>query len=91
MGGNNSQSWLLYSQDMEPKLKKQKVEMSVISLGNSLGSGNHMHLKSLESSWMVWKTSVPGFRLSPKLESELCFPHFWEKLLDDAEEFSRGQ
>lgn len=64
--------------------------MFVIFLGNSLGFGNYMYLKFLEFSWMVWKILVFGFRLSFKLEFELCFFYFWEKFLDDVEEFLRG-
>lgn len=72
LGGNNS--WSLHSQEMEPGLKRHKVEMSVPSLGTSPDPGNHMHMTSLESSLMVWKISVAGSRLSPKLETELFLP-----------------
>lgn len=75
---------------MEPGLKRHKVEMSVPSLGTSPDSGNHMHRTSLESSLMVWKISVAGSRLSPRLETELFLPTLQGKLLDDREGFSRG-
>lgn len=73
---------------MEPELEKPKVETSVISLGHSPEPGNHMHAAPLEPRVMVWKTSVSGPRLRPKLESELFFLHFLGKLLDDITGFS---
>lgn len=61
------------------------MEMSVPYLWKSPDPGNHMHMTSLESSWMVWKISVAGSRLRPKLKTELFLPTFQGKLLDDGE------
>ena len=50
--------------------------MSVAPLGDIPDCGNHMLRTSLEFSLMVWKTSVLGSSLSPKLRTELSFPAF---------------